>query len=248
MSELRFRCAETTWRTCRRKGLGLERISGIPGYDIHNRTPYTEEWMFSIERQAGPNTVLSAAYTGTSSHRLRVLREPNPGDPALCLSLSLPSEVAPGSATCGPNAESNFFVTAAGQPVDGTRGPLGPNFGSNGFQTDIGAAKYTALELSARHSSGILMFFASYTYSKSMDESSNIGEEVNPFNPALSYALSSFDVRHNLVLSYEYRLPMDQIVRENPLTRGWSLSGISRFASGFPVTMVNNGDNSPHRD
>jgi hypothetical protein len=37
---------------------------------------------------------------------------------------------------------------------------------------------------------------------------------------------------------------MDRIVRENRLTRGWSLSGISRFASGFPVTMVNNGDNS----
>ena len=35
-----------------------EPISGIPGYDIHNRTPYTEEWMLSIERQAGPNTVL----------------------------------------------------------------------------------------------------------------------------------------------------------------------------------------------
>ena len=222
----------------------FEPISGIPGYDIHNRTPYTEEWMFSIERQAGPNTVLSAAYTGTSSHRLRVLREPNPGDPALCLSLSLPSEVAPGSATCGPNAGSNVFVTAAGQTVDGTRGPLGPNFGSNGFQSDIGAANYNALELSARHSSGRLMFFASYTYSKSMDESSNIGEEVNPFNPALSYALSSFDVKHNLVLSYEYQLPMDRIVRANRLTRGWSLSGISRFASGFPVTMVNNGDNS----
>ncbi len=222
----------------------FEPISGIPGYDIHNRTPYTEEWMFSIERQAGPNTVFGAAYTGTSSHRLRVLREPNPGDPALCLSLSLPSEVAPGSATCGPNAESNVFVTAARRTVDGTRDPLGPNFGSNGFQTNIGAANYNALELSARHSSGGLVFFVSYTYSKSMDESSNIGEEVNPFNPALSYALSSFDVKHNLVLSYEYQLPIDRIVWVNRLTRGWSLSGISRFASGFPVTMVNNGDNS----
>lgn len=222
----------------------FEPISGIPGYDIHNRTPYTEEWMFSIERQAGPNTVLSAAYTGTSSHRLRVLREPNPGDPALCLSLSLPSEVAPGSATCGPNAESNVFVTAAGQTVDGTRGPLGPNFGSNGLQTNIGNANYNALELSARHSSKALVFFASYTYSKAMDESSNIGEEVNPFNPALSYAISAFDVRHNLVLSYEYQLPIDRFVRANRLTRGWSVSGISRFASGFPVTMVNNGDNS----
>ena len=36
----------------------FEPISGIPGYDTHNRTPYTDEWMLSIERQAGPNTVL----------------------------------------------------------------------------------------------------------------------------------------------------------------------------------------------
>ena len=91
-----------------------EPISGIPGYDIHNRTPYTEEWMLSIERQAGPNTVLSASYTGTSSHRQRVLIEPNPGNPALCLSLSQPSEVQPGTATCGPNAESNVFTSCGG--------------------------------------------------------------------------------------------------------------------------------------
>ena len=41
-----------------------EPIEGIPGYDIHSRTPYTEEWMLSIERQAGPNTVFSASYVG----------------------------------------------------------------------------------------------------------------------------------------------------------------------------------------
>jgi hypothetical protein len=28
------------------------------------------------------------------------------------------------------------------------------------------------------------------------------------------------------------------------LTQGWSISGITRFASGFPITMTNNGDNS----
>ncbi len=222
----------------------FEPISGIPGYDIHNRTPYTEEWMFSIERQTGPNTIFSAAYTGASSHGLRVLREPNPGNPALCLSLSQPSEVAPGSATCGPDAESSVFVTAAGQTVDGTRSPLGPEFGSDGLQTNIGIANYNALELSARHSSRGLVFFAAYTYSKSLDDSSNIGEEVNPFNPALSYAISSFDIKHNFVLSYEYQLPLDRLFGSRRLTRNWSISGITRLASGFPVTMINNGDNS----
>jgi hypothetical protein len=45
-----------------------EPISGIPGYDVHGKVPYSEEWMLSIERQAGPNTVFSASYVGTVSH------------------------------------------------------------------------------------------------------------------------------------------------------------------------------------
>lgn len=221
-----------------------EPISGIPGYDIHNRVPYTNEWMFSIERQAGPETVFSASYVGSSSHRQRVLIESNPGNPALCLSLSQAGEVQPGTLTCGPGGENSVYYPIAGGQVNGTRGPLGANFGSNALQSNIGHANYSALELSARHTSGRLEFSAAYTFSKSMDQSSNIGEEVNPFNPALSYALSSFDVKHNFILSYEYQLPFDRLVHPNRLSRGWSLSGITRFASGFPVTMTNNGDNS----
>ncbi|MGB6690127.1 MAG: carboxypeptidase regulatory-like domain-containing protein [Terracidiphilus sp.] len=221
-----------------------EPISGIPGYDIHNRTPYTEEWMLSIERQAGPNTVLGASYVGTSSHRQRVLVESNPGNPALCLSLSLPSEVKPGTLTCGANGEDTVYYPVNGGQVNGTRGPLGPNFGSDALQSNIGVANYNALELSARHTSGRLEFSAAYTYSKSLDRSSNIGEEVNPFSPSLSYAISSFDVKHDFVVSYDYRLPIDRYFRAGRLTDGWTLSGITRFASGFPVTMVNNGDNS----
>ena len=51
-------------------------------------------------------------------------------------------------------------------------------------------------------------------------------------------------MKHNVVVSYEYQLPFDQLFHPNRLTEGWSLSGITHFASGFPVTMVNNGDNS----
>jgi hypothetical protein len=222
----------------------FEPISGIPGYDIHNKTPYTEEWMLSIERQAGPNTVLSASYVGTSSHHQRVLIESNAGNPALCLSLSQPSEVQPGTLTCGANGEDTIYYPIAGGQVNGTRGPLGSNFGSNALQSTIGSANYNALELSARHTSGRLEFSAAYTYGKSLDQSSNIAEEVDPFNPALSYALSSFDVKHNVVLSYDYKLPFDRYLRANRLTEGWSVSGITHFASGFPITVINNGDNS----
>jgi hypothetical protein len=222
----------------------FEPISGIPGYDIRNRAPYTEEWMLSIERQAGPNTVLSASYVGTASHRQRVLMEANPGNPALCLSLSQPSAVKAGTLTCGAYGEDTVYSPVGGAQVNGTRGPLGPNFGSNALQSNIGHANYNALELSARHTSGRLEFSAAYTYGKSLDESSNIGEGVNPFKPSLSYALSSYDVKQNLVFSYEYQLPIDRYLHPNRLTRRWSLSGITRFASGFPITMINNGDYS----
>ncbi|HTV83570.1 MAG TPA: carboxypeptidase regulatory-like domain-containing protein [Acidobacteriaceae bacterium] len=221
-----------------------EPISGIPGYDIHNHTPYTEEWSLSIERQAGPKTVLDATYVGSSTHRERVLIAENPGNPGLCLTLSQPGEVMPGTLTCGPYGEDKVYYPASGGVVSGTRRQLGPDFGSNALQANISHANYHALELSARHTSGRLEFDASYTYGKSLDESSNIGEEVNPFNPALSYAISSYDIRHNFVVSYDYQLPLDRFFRPGRLTRGWSLSGITHLSTGFPVTMINNGDNS----
>jgi hypothetical protein len=222
-----------------------EPISGIPAYPPSNRIPYTEEYMLSLERQLNSNTLLSASYVGTQAHRLLVLVEANPGDPALCLSLSQPSDVMPGTPTCGPFGESNVFTAASGQVINGTRGPLGPNFGSDANQATIGNSSYNALQLSLRHTSGRLQFFAGYTFSKSMDQASNVGEQVNPINPALSKALSAFDVKHNFVISYNYELPIDRLLRTaNRWTQGWGISGITRFSSGFPVTLFNYGDNS----
>ncbi len=202
-----------------------EPISGIPAYSVHNRIPYTEQYMFSLQRQVGNNTLLSANYLGNQSHRLLVLIESNPGNPALCLSL-------PG---CGRFAET----------VYGTRAPLGPNFGSDTNQSTIGNSNYNALQLSFRHTSTRLQLFASYTFSKSIDQSSNLGEEVNPIDPSLSRALSAFDVRHNFEASYAYELPLERLLGvSNRWTAGWTISGITHFSSGFPVALLNYSDNS----
>jgi len=220
-------------------------ITGIPAYPTSNRIPYTEEYMLSLERQFGSNTLFSASYVGSQAHRLLVLVEANPGDPGLCLGLSQPSQVMPGTPTCGPFGESNAYIRANGQVVNGTRGPLGPNFGSDTNQASVGNSNYNALEISLRHTSGRLQFFAGYTYSKSLDQSSNLGEEINPLNPALSKALSAFDLTHNFVASYNYQIPFEHLFRAaNRWTQGWALSGITHFSTGFPVTMYNFGDNS----
>ena len=98
----------------------------------------------------GPKTVFGASYIGSSSHRQRVLIESNPGNPALCLSLNQPSDVVFGTLTCGAFGEDTVYYPRRRQ-VNGTRQPLGPNFGSNALQSNIGHANYNSLELSARH-------------------------------------------------------------------------------------------------
>jgi len=96
-----------------------------------------------------------------------------------------------------------------------------------------------------RHVSGRLQLAAGYTFSKSFDNSSNLGEELNPINPSLSYALSSFDIRHNFVISYNYQLPLEHLLRaSNRWTEGWEISGITQVSSGLPVSLVSYGDNS----
>ena len=220
-------------------------ISGMPDTATTNRTPYAEEYMLSLQRGFGNSAVLTVSYVGSQSHHLLVLEESNPGDPALCLQLSNPANLAPGQIPCGPFLESNVFVTASGQTINGTRGPQGPNFGSNAYMTTIGNSNYNSLQTTFKYTGSLLQFLAAYTYGKSIDQSSDLGEAVNPFDPALSRAISSFDVRHNFVLSYTFKFPFATWFNaSNRWTNGWQLSGITRFSTGFPVTLVNNGDNS----
>jgi hypothetical protein len=211
----------------------FEPISGMPNYAPDNKIPYAEEYMLSIQHEFGNNTVLDASYVGNQAHHLLVLREANPGNPALCLYLSNPANLAAGQTPCGPFNES------------GTRGPLGPSFGSDTVETTIGNSNYNSLQVTLRHTSGPLQLLAAYTYSKSLDQSSNLGEEVNPLNPSLSRALSAFDITHNFVVSYSYQIPIARLLHKTSRwTQGWEFSGITRFATGLPVTLVNYGDNS----
>lgn len=219
-------------------------ISSSPGYWYKNRLPYAEHYELSLERQMGTNSLLSVSYVGTQSHRSLVLVEANPSIPALCLSVSQPSQVAPGTATCGPFSETGAFTTASGQTVV-PRQPLGGDFGSTGLYENIGNANYNALEVSARHRSGRLEFLAGYTYSKTLDQASGLGDQVNPFDPKQTRELAAFDLRNNFVLSFTYELPFDHLSSRAPkLLGGWKLSGITRFSTGLPVTLLELDDNS----
>jgi TonB dependent receptor-like, beta-barrel len=220
-------------------------IGHMPGYFPGNVTPYTESYTLSIQRELRPNTVLTVGYAGSQSHHLLVLMSANPGDPALCLSLSRPENVMPGTATCGPFGENNIYTARDSSVIAGTRGPFPSDFAGFTYQKTIGNSSYNSLAVSLRHSSKRLEFLLGYTYGKSLDQSSSLSEAVNPLNPRLSRALSAFDIRHNFVASYNWKMPFaDLLRRQNRWTEGWSFSGITRFSTGLPVTLFNNNDTS----
>ena len=235
----------------------VEPISFGFSFDHRNKLPYSEHYEFSLQRQIGSNTVVTASYVGNQGHRLVTSIEANPANPALCLFLNNPNNLAANSAgPCGPFSETPPFnagtgistpwVTTSGQTIAAVR-PLGPLFDTNPFVSTVANSRYNSLQLSASHNTGSLSFLAGYTYSKCIDNASGLQDSTYPFDPRRSIALCNFDVTQNFVFSYNWLLPFDKLVSAGwakKLVGGWSLSGITNFATGLPITLTENDDNA----
>ena len=230
-------------------------ISSSPAFFNRNRLPYAEHYELSFERQLTGQDLLSLSYVGTQGHRLLSSVSANPGNPALCLATK----------GCGPGGENNIYING-NSVVLGTRAPFGgvelpansgatgtalPDgnlgiipFGNNSYFIDAGTSAYNSAQVNFRHTSGRLQLLLGYTFSRSLDNASGYGEQFNPINPRLSRGLSAFDSTHNFVVSYNYNLPFERLGGPKRLTDGWAFSGITRFATGVPVTLVETDDHS----
>lgn len=151
----------------------------------------------------------------------------------------------PGTPTCGPFGENLVYTRSTGQIVNGTRAPFGNDFGTDVYFDAMGNSAYNSLQASLKHSGKGLTILGSYTYGKSLDLASNLGEQVDPYNYGLTRAPSSFDIKNNFVVSYRYELPVGKLFHHsNQAAKGWAISGITRYSSGLPVTLVNPNDTS----
>ncbi|MFY9907334.1 MAG: carboxypeptidase regulatory-like domain-containing protein [Terriglobales bacterium] len=218
-------------------------ISSSPAFYRGNRLPYAEEYELSIEHQLSKEDLLTLSYVGTQAHRLLSSKSANPGDPALCLA-------TPG---CGPGGENNIYGSGSSLVI-GTRTnfpgvvlpggtPIVP-FGNDSYFITAGSSSYNSAQVNYRHTSGRLQTLIGYTFSRSFDNASGYGEQINPINPRLSRGLSAFDSTNNFVASYTYVLPVDKWMPGSRLTNGWSVNGITRFDTGLPVTLVETDDQS----
>jgi hypothetical protein len=216
-----------------------EPIGGKSNPTLHDPTPYEEHFDLSFERQLNQNTVATVAYVGTFGRHLVVSGDNNPGNAALCLSLSDPSEVVPGTQTCGPNDENATFYPIGGGQVNGTRGPFGALFEANSYEMDVSTSSYSAMEASLRHTSGRLSLLLAYTFSHAMDYGSGSGDQILTYGDhGFYHALSVYDLPQIFSASYTYELPFDYLFKkDNNLTRGWKLSGITQLTDGTPIQI-----------
>jgi len=220
-------------------------ISADVSFYYRNAVPYTENYMFSFERQITARTLLTMSYVGNQGHHILAVVSNNPSNQALCLSLSQRGAVAPGSPTCGPFGEDALITSSGGQQYHGTRFGIGSNYQEDTWQKTIENSSYNALETNLRYVGKRSDFLLAYTYSKSIDQGSNLGEQLNPLSLAATRAISAWDMKHNFVASYKVTLPFDLLFqRSDRWTDGWSIAGTTRFSSGFPVTLYDDSDNS----
>jgi hypothetical protein len=149
----------------------------------------------------------------------------------------------------GP-AENNVLVAGCGASADPLRTAF-PGYSNITFLRDFANSIYNALQVKADRTVGDLTLSVAYTYSHSIDDSSDRSDNafVNAYDLAANRASSSFDQRHALSVSYVYALPLFKGSSgfERAALGGWQLSGITVVQTGTPVSVTNGttfGDNA----
>jgi hypothetical protein len=111
-------------------------------------------------------------------------------------------------------------------------------------------SNYNALQISGRRQAKDLEITTAYTFSHSIDTSSDRYDSnfVDSYNMAANRASSNFDQRQIFNMTYIWHLPFfaHSGLRTRSLLGGWEWSGLTLFQSGEPFSIANGayGDNA----
>ncbi|MGI9073812.1 MAG: hypothetical protein ACR2JB_21410 [Bryobacteraceae bacterium] len=211
-----------------------------------------QQWHFDVQRELMPQTVLTVSYVGSKGTHLTDQRDFNqlfpvpaglnpflPGQPITqgnCDSLTVNGTPVTGQAATNLNV-------ACGTSPDLFRPFRG--FGHITGLEDQANSSYNAFQLSARHYVGHLNVSVAYTWSHSIDDSSDRYDTnfVNSYDLRASRASSNFDQRHLLNVSYVYDLPLfTHRGLLHSILGAWQLSGLVTFQTGTPFSITNGGN------
>jgi hypothetical protein len=227
--------------------------------------PYMQQWHFDIQHDVGRSTVATVSYVGSAGVHLTRSYEYNQMTPVPanlnpystgqiitaddCNSVSISTTT--GQATATANVDTGNPVTTTGSWANNLAVACGNNanfyrpflgIGSIERKEQTGSSNYNALEMSLRHNIGGLELNAAYTYSHSIDDSSDNGDFgfVNSYNLNAYRASSNFDQTHNISLAYVYDVPFFKAKGlTHTLLGGWQWSGITLIQSGTPFSVYN---------
>jgi Carboxypeptidase regulatory-like domain len=218
--------------------------------------PYMQQWHFDIQREVARNTVATISYVGSKGTHLtresnlnQIFPTPLSQNPYKVGEAIGPNDCTTGTTPSGVpitgQALINLNVASCGANPNFYRPYLG--YGTISNLRDAASSIYHAMEASVRRNVGQLTISAAYTYSHSIDDSSDRGDGtfVNSYDFAANRASSNFDQRHVFNFSYVWDIPLfRQPGLANKLLGGWQWSGITTVATGSPFSPVFNTDNA----
>jgi hypothetical protein len=196
--------------------------SGIGGWpqDPYKRTPYSQQWNFTVQRQLMNDMTLDVGYVGAGDRRQIGYTQWN-------------QALTPGP---GPVQDRRLLNKVPGlADLDG---------GLNTFTSNYNSLHVDAVK---RFSNG-LQFDANYTWGKVLTTQSSLAEEIaqDQYSRHNDYGRASFDIRHIFQASYVYELPFGKAKKwganwsrpVNAAFGGWSLEGITRLETGPPLNVT----------
>jgi len=199
---------------------------------VSHETSYTEQFLLNIQQQVGQDWSFEVGYQGALSRHLYGFKNANSVTPY------------------------GYIGTGAATSV-ASRTPFA-NMGGIQYVHDQGSGNYNAFSVKAtrRFSKG-LNVLASYTWGKSLDDTSGVRNQGNdnlyPQNSeciACEYGRSAFDVKNRIVGSALYELPIGpgKLVPVkgalNAAIGGWQVGGIFTHQTGLVATPLLGADNA----
>jgi hypothetical protein len=239
--------------------------------------PNVQQWHLDVQHEVWRSTIATVSYVGSSGTHLGRqlnLNQLYPVSQAVANSLYGPG-VAYGANDCN-NPDSNLIpqsgVTPSGHkipyavnPATGlATGPaLNVGVGACGANPDpfrpypgytnidylenAASSNYNALQVSVRRNVGGLQLSFAYTYSHSIDDSSDRYDAsfVNSYDPSANRGSSNYDQRHLINFGWVWDVPFFKNPGVlNKILGGWQYSGIMIFNTGSPFGVYYPNDNA----
>lgn len=212
------------------------------------RWPYMQQWHLDLQHEFLSKFVATLSYVGSKGTHLTLQRDlnqlypispsQNPYKPGQVMTQADCNNGTVNGQTLTGQALIDFNVACGGDP-----NPYRPiaGYGDITSLENQANSNYNALQFSLHRTVGRLNLSVAYTWSHSLDDSSDRGDSnfLNSYNLGQTYSSSNFDQRHLLNISAVYDLPFFLAPGwTHSLFGGWQVSGLMTFQTGTPFSVL----------